>query len=64
MKHTAWSLLLMGAAFLVVGVSMLARDAAFGGVVISLLGAVVLVVGVVRAQAVRRRGQPFLRGRG
>lgn len=64
MKHTAWSLLLMGAAFLVVGVSMLARDAVLGGVVISLLGAVLLIVGVVRAQAVRRRGQSFLRGRG
>lgn len=43
---------------------MLARDAVLGGVAISLLGAVLLIVGVVRAQAVRRQGQSFLRGRG
>lgn len=63
MKHTAWSLLLMGAAFLVVGVSMLAAARSWAGLS-SLLGAVLLIVGVVRAQAVRRRGQSFLRGRG
>ncbi len=43
-------------------VAMLVRKSVLGGVAISLLVAVLLVVGVVRAQSVSRQGQSLLRG--
>jgi uncharacterized membrane protein HdeD (DUF308 family) len=64
LRHTAWSILLMGVAFLVVGIYMTARDAPVGGVAVALLGAGLLLVGAVRARSLRRKGQSFLRGRG
>ena len=63
-KHTAWSYLLMGSAFTIVGVSIVAQGAIVGGIAVSAIGAVLLLVGAARTRSVRRKQQSLLRGRG